>query len=1029
MVKVNQMNGSDRKMKNKIRTITLALFGLVLLSPKLSLAAPAITGVSGTVTQGSTVTITGTGMIDENTTNWFLSAQQAGYEGASPNADGWIVLDAPATNIAAGYVTDIKLIGSKSLWLYNNVNCQSAQSCGANRILYYPPSKPAVKYWSSYIRYSGSFPNEYMKMFLSDGPDQWYFQPDDGSSWRVKHGGIQTYFTIPDGGIQQNRWYHWEIMLEDSTTDTITIWWDGQLLGTWNHANQNTTWQFLEYGIPNWSGTTGPMNVWFDRFVYSSSRTYPASKIEIGNNSNYQTATKRYQEPISLGDSSAQIKLDLTGLGAGPYYLWVTNNRQETSSTYALSGNGDVTPPVISNPLPSGEQAYGTTSVTLQVTTDEAATCRYHTSDVAYASMGSTFGSTGGTAHQQTGFSVSNGQSYTRYVRCIDGSGNASTASTAINFSVAASAPTANLLFSESFENTSWSSRGWYDSATQGSIVAGGQSGNALQWSWTSGQTNPSNGGAIRNTFAATNEMYVSVYMKFDPTWRGSQQTYHPHIFLFPSTLDSEYSALADNYLNTYIEAVSDVGSPYTIRPALAVQDSLRVNTSLGTPPNNITATTENRSVNHCNGYLSGQDSGTSQICYSMGGGSWYSATVWKGSSTVIPKDQWVKVDTHFRMNTISGGIAQPDGIMRQWIDGVLWLDKNNIVYRTNQDATKEWDKVVLAPYIGDGSPITQTMWIDELRIYDGVPGGDTTPPSTPTSLTATAVSTSQINLSWTASTDNVGVAGYDIRRCSGSGCTPSSIVHNTTGTGTTWNNTGLSASTIYRYDVRARDAVPNYSSYSTIAQATTQTPADTTPPSVTIATADPSNIITDSLTVTGSASDAVGVSGCKWRRTSAPDADNGTACTGTTSFSCETSGYAEGANTLYVGCYDAAGNYGSDSITVNLDSGTPGDMVLSALLPTSGTKLARTATTTTIGVTTNVAATCRWGNSPNLLWANLVAYTTTGGTSHSSALAVVAGGVYQVCSRCYNAVAELFSGDSCTNFSVTPKPKFRVGR
>ena len=71
-------------------------------------------------------------------------------------------------------------------------------------------------------------------------------------------------------------------------------------------------------------------------------------------------------------------------------------------------------------------------------------------------------------------------------------------------------------------------------------------------------------------------------------------------------------------------------------------------------------------------------------------------------------------------------------------------------------------------------------------------------------------------------------------------------------------------------------------------------------------------------MTVAGSASDAVGVSGCKWRIGSAPNGSNGTACTGTTSFSCATSGYASGANTLYVGCYDAAGNYGSDSITVN---------------------------------------------------------------------------------------------------------------
>ena len=92
----------------------------------------------------------------------------------------------------------------------------------------------------------------------------------------------------------------------------------------------------------------------------------------------------------------------------------------------------------------------------------------------------------------------------------------------------------------------------------------------------------------------------------------------------------------------------------------------------------------------------------------------------------------------------------------------------------------------------------------------------------------------------------------------------------------------------------------------------------DIIPPVTTISTSDPSAISVNSLTVAGSASDAVGVTGCKWRIGSAPNVSNGTACTGTTSFSCATSGYTSGANTLYVGCYDAAGNYGSDSITVN---------------------------------------------------------------------------------------------------------------
>src|SRR6185369_10531618 len=76
---------------------------------------------------------------------------------------------------------------------------------------------------------------------------------------------------------------------------------------------------------------------------------------------------------------------------------------------------------------------------------------------------------------------------------------------------------------------------------------------------------------------------------------------------------------------------------------------------------------------------------------------------------------------------------------------------------------------------------------IDEVRIYNralsqaeiqsdmntpiGTVVSDTTPPSAPTSLSATAVGSSQINLSWTAATDNVGVAGYRVERCQGAGC------------------------------------------------------------------------------------------------------------------------------------------------------------------------------------------------------------------------------------------------------------------
>ena len=102
----------------------------------------------------------------------------------------------------------------------------------------------------------------------------------------------------------------------------------------------------------------------------------------------------------------------------------------------------------------------------------------------------------------------------------------------------------------------------------------------------------------------------------------------------------------------------------------------------------------------------------------------------------------------------------------------------------------------------------------------------DKTPPTAPTGLAATAESEGQINLSWSASTDDVGVRRYKIECCAGGGC--NNFIQIGTTTKTTYNDTGLQAFTKYRYRVRARDAAGNLSGYSTIAAATT---LDTTAP------------------------------------------------------------------------------------------------------------------------------------------------------------------------------------------------------
>ncbi|MHB8624537.1 MAG: Ig-like domain-containing protein [Sulfuricaulis sp.] len=93
------------------------------------------------------------------------------------------------------------------------------------------------------------------------------------------------------------------------------------------------------------------------------------------------------------------------------------------------------------------------------------------------------------------------------------------------------------------------------------------------------------------------------------------------------------------------------------------------------------------------------------------------------------------------------------------------------------------------------------------------VSNADTQPPSVPTNVSASAISSSQINLSWTASTDNVGVTGYKVYR---------NGTQIATATNTLYSNTGLSPATSYSYTVAAYDAAGNVSAQSSAATATT---------------------------------------------------------------------------------------------------------------------------------------------------------------------------------------------------------------
>jgi endo-1,4-beta-xylanase len=207
-----------------------------------------------------------------------------------------------------------------------------------------------------------------------------------------------------------------------------------------------------------------------------------------------------------------------------------------------------------------------------------------------------------------------------------------------------------------------------------------------------------------------------------------------------------------------------------------------------------------------------------------------------------------------------------------------------------------------------------------------GTPGNDTQPPSVPAGLTSTATTSSSVTLAWTASTDNVGVTGYQVLRAPGaSGGTFTQVG---TPSSNSFVNTGLPANTTYRYQVRAVDAAGNASAVSNTVTVTTQTGGggDTEPPSIPANLTAPSTT-TSSISLAWSAStDNVQVTGYQILR--APGTSGGTFTQIATSTTNSYVNTGLTANTTYryqVRATDAAGNVSAVSNTVTATTQTGG--------------------------------------------------------------------------------------------------------
>lgn len=275
-------------------------------------------------------------------------------------------------------------------------------------------------------------------------------------------------------------------------------------------------------------------------------------------------------------------------------------------------------------------------------------------------------------------------------------------------------------LFTEGFDNASFAGRGWYDLGSPTISTAEKHGGAAsLEARWNSGATTTSVG-TMRKLFTPTESLYVSYWVKYSANYEGSGQAYHPHEFTVLSSLDGDFDGPSFNYLNTYIEQNYQNGGI----PRLVIQDSRMIDiTQIGV---NLTGVTENRSVAGCNGNTDGTGETS---CYQVSATEWYNAKTWDAPAVAFQpaagpdyKGNWNHVEAYVQLNTIVNGVGQTNGIVRYWLNGNLKLDRTNILFRTGANPTLKFKQLFFSPYIGDGSPVAQTMWVDDLTVATARP-------------------------------------------------------------------------------------------------------------------------------------------------------------------------------------------------------------------------------------------------------------------------------------------------------------------
>ena len=255
----------------------------------------------------------------------------------------------------------------------------------------------------------------------------------------------------------------------------------------------------------------------------------------------------------------------------------------------------------------------------------------------------------------------------------------------------------------------------------------------------------------------------------------------------------------------------------------------------------------------------------------------------------------WIDLNGDGDFDDTNENVFNAGGLNKTTVTGSITIPVGTAAVTTRMRVTMK--------YNGEPTACENTFSYGEVEDYTVyISGGDTEAPTAPANLAASNITMTSIDLDWDASTDNVGVTGYDVYQ-------NGSLLTNTANT--YYNVSGLTSGTSYSYYVIAKDAVDNESDASNTVNITTLT--DTEAPTAP-ANLSSSNITKNSVDLSWNASsDNVAVTGYDVYK-------DGAYLASTSATSYNVSGLAAATTyAFYVKAKDAAGNVSAASSTLNV--------------------------------------------------------------------------------------------------------------